>query len=206
MKTGNLFNAYCPLRKRVLHSARPLRDGDVMDYLCSYADISPCGKYRYRLTREWSKDAFGGNKSCVFVMLNPSTADGGNDDPTIRRCVEFAQKLGYGSLDVVNLFAYRATNPQQLLALNYLQNPIGDRNQEAIETVCNAQDTGIIIAAWGAHGGHIGQDETVLGWMQRPKLVHALGLTKYGMPRHPLYLKSDSKPFFYPTPRTEGEG
>ena len=177
-----------------------------MDYLSSWADVSQCGKYRYRLTRQWStKDAWGGTTARVFIMLNPSTADENSDDPTIRRCVRFGQALGYCAIDVVNLFAYRATNPKELLSLNRNDDPVGVGNQYSIESVCNAQDCGMIIAAWGAHGGHLGQDETVLGWLKRPHLVHALGLTKDGKPRHPLYLKATAKPFGFfgaPSPAT----
>jgi hypothetical protein len=177
-----------------------------MEYISAYAHISPCEKYRYRLERQWAvRDAWGGQRSCVFIMLNPSTADGGNDDPTIRRCVGFAQSLGFGRMDVVNLFAYRATNPKQLLALNHSDDPVGVQNQEAVESACNAQDCGMIIAAWGSHGGHIGQDKTVLGWIHRPHLVHSLGLTKDGQPRHPLYLRADSKPFRFPPHILEGD-
>ena len=186
-----------------------------MEYTTSFADISACGKYRYRLTREWNgvhdpengwywtgdKDGngepYGWKRSCVFIMLNPSTADGEQDDPTIRRCVDFAARLGYAALDVVNLFAYRATNPKELLALGHNDDPVGVRNQEVIETICNAQDTGMVIAAWGAHGGHIGQDETVLGWLHPRVKVQALGLTSGGQPRHPLYLPKTSLPFPY---------
>ena len=172
------------------------------------ADISNCGKYRYRLWREWYGTApcFGGLKRHVaFVMLNPSTADGEQDDPTIRRCVNFTKALGYDRLEVVNLFAYRATDPLSLISLNHNEHPVGPENLDAFNITCNTQDCAIIIAAWGALGGHIGQDETALGWIRRPQLVHALGLTKNGKPRHPLYLPADSKPFRFPSPTRETE-
>lgn len=175
-------------------------------YVSSGADISGCGRYRYRLWREWRNENSGkrwrwlgandGNGeplgeplSCLFVMLNPSTADGNEDDPTIRRCVGFAKRLGYDRLDVVNLFAWRATDPREVLSMTGDGDPIGPRNQEVIGFA--AEDAGVIICAWGVHGSHIGQNETVLGWLEGRK-VHALGLTKDGHPRHPLYLKSDA--------------
>ena len=170
-----------------------------MKYIDGGADISACGKYRYSLWREW-----GGlyttrsvlKKSCLFIMLNPSTADAKTDDPTIRRCVSFAKSFGYDWLEVVNLFAFRATNPKQLLALNHNDDPVGVRNQEVIEQA--ASRTGIIIAAWGAHGSYLGQDETVLDWLdENVDLVHALGITNEGHPRHPLYLRNGLKPFYY---------
>ena len=179
-------------------------------YIESGADISADGKYRYLLWREWrgthaprnwrwlgTKDGngveLGSPKACLFIMLNPSTADANADDPTIRRCVSFAKSLNFERLEVVNLFAYRATNPKDLLALDAAADPVGPRNQDVIEQA--AADAGVIICAWGAHGGHIEQDQTVLGWLDRairqpPR--HALGFTASGQPRHPLYLKTNS--------------
>jgi hypothetical protein len=177
------------------------------DYIESGAQISACGKYRYRLWREWRGthdpenwhwyDGYDGEgkrigepKSCVFIMLNPSTADGEKDDPTIRRCVGFAKAWNFERLEVVNLFAYRATQPAELLALRSEDDPVGPENLEIIEDV--AGRAGRIICAWGAHGGHMGQDETVLGWLERE--AFALGLTIDGSPRHPLYMPTKAVP------------
>lgn len=135
------------------------------------ASISACGRYRYLLWREWrgfsthenwrwfgAKDGAGHElgepKSCVFIMLNPSTADGETDDPTIRRCVAFAKAWKYDRLEVVNLFAHRATNPRELLALGHGDDPVGHENQDHVEEA--ALRAGVIICAWGAHGGHLG--------------------------------------------------
>lgn len=176
------------------------------DYIHTSAHLSACGKYRYQLDREWrgvapnenwrwfgAKDGggheLGEPKACLFVMLNPSTADANVDDPTIRRCVGFAKRFKFDLLQVVNLFAYRATDPQEVLKMTGDGDPIGPENQDFIEDC--AGRAGLIICAWGAHGGHIDQDETALGWLgDRPKF--ALGLSKDGHPRHPLYLKSDA--------------
>jgi hypothetical protein len=176
-------------------------------YILSDAILSGCGKYRYCLWREWRgvaprknwrwygcKDGAGHElgepKSCLFVMLNPSTADAEQDDPTIRRCVGFAKRFGFDRLEVVNLYAWRATNPKEIIAMTGGGDPVGPRNQEIIEK--SATDAGLIICAWGAHGSHIGQDETVRGWLGERDL-HCLGRTKEGHPRHPLYLPSDVK-------------
>lgn len=180
------------------------------DYVSRTATLSSCGTYRYSLTREWRLTdtprnhwrwlgARGGNgeelgwpKACVFIMLNPSTADGKQDDPTIRRCVAFAQRFKFDKLVVLNLFAYRATNPRALLALNHNDNPAGVDNQSAFKKAL--PDAGLVVAAWGAHGPHLGQDETVRGWIDQCSdlPVHCLGKTKDGHPRHPLYLPSDA--------------
>lgn len=190
------------------------------DYTDAGAIISACGKYRYRLWREWrgvgeqwdmwtegdgspaldgAGQPIGEPLSCVFVMLNPSTADGEQDDPTIRRCVGFAKRLGFDRLDVVNLFAYRATKPAELLRLNHGDEPWGIDNERQIARALDL--AGMVVCAWGAHGGHLGQDETVLGWLDshnhRDAPVMALGLTNEGFPRHPLYLPSDAQPVPY---------
>src|SRR4051812_49823510 len=87
------------------------------------AVISACGAYRYVLTRQVG----GGVRRATFIMLNPSTADASNDDPTIRRCIGFAQRWGCGQLAVLNLFAYRATDPADLKRAS---EPVGPENRE----------------------------------------------------------------------------
>lgn len=193
-------------------------------YLNAGANISPCGKYRYRLWREWrlhplpaqwdmwteddgtpvvdgADKQLGEPHTCLFVMLNPSTADGEMDDPTIRRCVGFAKSWGYDRMEVVNLFAYRATKPIELLALGHDDDPVGPLNINAIRTAMD-QQVNRIVCAWGANGSHLGQDETVLGWIEdyadlfdHEIEIVALGLTAEGHPRHPLYLPADAAPF-----------
>ncbi len=125
-------------------------------------------------------------------MLNPSTADGQGDDPTIRKCVGFAQRWGYDRMKVVNLFAYRATDPRVLLSLPERDDPFGVRNQEIIDDA--AFNSHLIVCAWGAHGHHLGQDKTVLGWLDRctSRHLHIFGLTKDGHPRHPLMIGYDT--------------
>ncbi|UJX46613.1 DUF1643 domain-containing protein [Xanthobacter sp. YC-JY1] len=186
-----------------------------MEYISAGAEVSPCGTYRYRLWREWRNHPapaqwdmwtnddgtpvvdgaghqLGEPKCCVFIMLNPSTADGEQDDPTIRRCVGFARAWGFDRLEVLNLFAYRATEPRQLLALTHDQDPVGEHNSRAFQSVLSPSRTlGTIVCAWGAHGAHLGQDETALGWLGS-RLRFALGLTKAGHPKHPLYVKGDA--------------
>lgn len=179
-------------------------------YIDAGADISACGKYRYLLWREWRgthdrkhwhwfgvKDGTGAEigrpKAVIFVMLNPSTADGSVDDPTIRKCVGFAKRWNYERIEVMNLFAYRATNSSALLRLGHNENPEGPRNSEVFERLTES-DVGIVICAWGANGTHLGQDETILGWIG-DKPTYALRLTKDGCPWHPLYTPYETKPF-----------
>lgn len=145
------------------------------------AILSKCGLYRYNLSRRWSD-----GKTCVFVMLNPSTADASSDDPTIRRCIGFARREGCGGLVVVNLFALRATQPLALLAE---KDPIGPMNDEfLIDAIVNS--SGPAIAAWGAHGTFMDRADTVRRMTDKP--LWALGVTKAGQPRHPLYVRGDA--------------
>lgn len=145
------------------------------------AVLSACGAYRYSLTREWD-DAL---ELLTFVMLNPSTADASNDDPTIRRCRGFAVRLGYGAIKVVNLFALRATDPTELRTA---VDPVGPENDDYLRgALMDAAGHGVpIIAAWGA----LGAPERVawlLGLIGSSSL-RCLGYTRAGAPRHPLYL------------------
>lgn len=192
-------------------------------YIEAGAKISACGNYRYRLWREWRNhpapafwnmwteddgspcvdgagQQIGEPQSCVFVMLNPSTADGTQDDPTIRRCVSFAKRLGFDRLEVVNLFAWRATSPKDMLTIGPDLDPVGVGNQSAFQGAI-LHNCGLIVCAWGAHGAHLNQDETAMGWIEANNIddrpVVALGLTKDGFPRHPLYLPADAAPMPY---------
>lgn len=150
------------------------------------ACLSDCGHYRYWLRREWGE----GDSGPLFVMLNPSTADAMQDDPTIRRCKAFARTWGYSRMDVVNLFAYRATSPRDLLAA---AEPIGYENDRHIRI--HARVAPLIVAAWGAHGGHLGRGREVLRMLTNVGpvgAVHCLGMTTGGHPRHPLYVRGDT--------------
>ncbi len=144
------------------------------------AVMSECGQYRYRMTRAW----IGDHKICCFVMLNPSTADATEDDPTIRRCIRFAAREGCSVLQVVNLFAWRSTDPK---ALAKVEDPIGPENIQYIIDTSRSAD--VTIAAWGAGGkrwpDHVRQVNGLLGD------ARCLGKTKEGHPRHPLYVRSD---------------
>jgi hypothetical protein len=146
--------------------------------------LSECRAYRYVLWREWDTT----NKTyAMFVGLNPSTADEFLDDPTIRRCVDYARRWGYGALCMANLFAFRATQPAVMKA--NLQ-PIGIDNDRWLSEL--AEKAGVVVAAWGVDGLHLGRDkavETLLG----DKLC-CLKLTKDKHPGHPLYLKKTLLP------------
>ena len=148
------------------------------------ASISPCGLYRYRLGRRWSE-----GRQMLFVMLNPSTADASLDDATIRRCIGFARREGCGAIEVVNLFAFRATNPAAIATAG---DPIGPDNDSTIEAAARAG--GIVVAAWGASvpRAHASRPAKVLRMLQGHGPISTLGLTRAGAPRNPLYLPAAS--------------
>lgn len=147
------------------------------------AVFSECRQYRYFLERRWARAL----KPCTFLMLNPSTADALVDDPTIRRCMHFARRLGSGSLRVVNLFAWRATNPQEL---HRKADPVGPLNDESIlNAVAGA---GVVIAAWGTMGRLFYRDVDVCLRVLKDEKLHCLGLNKDGSPKHPLYLPNNA--------------
>lgn len=151
------------------------------------AILSPCGLYRYRLTRELPRlVTLGGG--VAFVMLNPSTADAHVDDPTIRRCLRFARDWGYERLDVVNLYALRATDPQDLRdSEDAGVDPIGPENDRHVtETV---RDASLVVCAWGGNAKPDRARHVVNLILAAGKTPHALKLTKLDrQPAHPLYL------------------
>lgn len=146
--------------------------------------FDPTFTYRYRLTWRW-----GAGPRVTFIMLNPSTATEQQADPTIRRVWQFARdNWAPGRLDVVNLYALRATDPRQMVRH---PDPIGPDNDELM--LKTAADSDVVIAAWGrnrrARGQHVRQ---VLANADIP--LHVLRLNRDGAPAHPLYLPAYSTP------------
>lgn len=161
------------------------------------AELSACGRYRYTLWRTWSDGS-----PVLFVMLNPSTADADEDDPTIRRCMGFARRWGAGGIRVVNLYPWRATNPRDLPPGPEVfgELPLGhERNARAIADALDG--AGLVIAAWGANPGPWPSQPAVVAAQIRNAgcALQALGLTKDGAPRHPLYLRADAQPIPFDT-------
>lgn len=145
--------------------------------------------YRYWLGRDWGSIAFG--DYVLWVMLNPSTADAEKDDPTIRKCIGFTRRFGYQRLVVVNLFAFRATDPRELADQELLAGDIvGPRNDEFITEL--GLRAAVIVCAWGAFEG---VDVAARARAVDPLLPRysdrvpcCLGYSKAGAPRHPLMM------------------
>ena len=151
------------------------------------AEFSACRTWRYVLRRQWASGPKLG-----FILLNPSTADETQDDPTIRRCIGFARKAGFGGLVLGNLFALRSTDPS---ALRNATDAVGPGNDEALRSI-GRETEGRVVCGWGAHGALRGRGAEVVRMLGELGICPtALALTKAGEPRHPLYLKSDLKPF-----------
>lgn len=144
------------------------------------ATFSRCRQYRYRLWRTCN----AGHGRMAALLLNPSTADEVNNDPTVERVWRRAQKLGFARLDVVNLFALRSTDPRRL---RDHPEPIGPENDVAILSAC--QGAALVLCGWGEHGAYRGRAAAVCDLLDRAGVrLHAIGINASGAPKHPLYV------------------
>lgn len=153
------------------------------------AYLSECGVYRYNLVRVWDRAL----ATACFVMLNPSIADAHLDDPTVRKCIGFAHRFGCGSIEVVNLWPYRATHPRDLhafLRARGLHHPSDRVNDITIRGVaeCAKQTGGVVVCGWGAHGRRYTERQVQVMDILRDSgaPVRALNLLSDGTPQHPL--------------------
>jgi len=166
-----------------------LRDPDEM---LRTARLSGDGVYRWTLHRIWGSPS----NLLTFIMLNPSTADALQDDPTIVRCTNFARDMGHDGIVVVNLYAYRATKPADLWLA---ENPTGgvQNDQTLRKSLLKAAFHGSpVIAAWGANA----KSDRVAWLRAQPHAdrLQALHVTKAGAPGHPLYLPASRRPEPWP--------
>jgi hypothetical protein len=153
------------------------------------ATFDPLRRYRFRLSRVW-----GPGTRINFLMLNPSTADAFRLDPTVRRCVGFAQSWGAGSVEVTNLFALRSTQPAGLRAVD---DPVGPGNDDAIVAAAVAAD--VVVAAWGVHGTYRDRAQAVAAALASEGItLRCLRVTRGGHPGHPLYVPADTSPVSWP--------
>lgn len=158
-------------------------------------EFSACRRYRYTLAHTFERDLFepeSQTDKIVWLMLNPSTADESQLDPTLRRVAAFSRGWGYPGFIVLNLFAYRSTEPEGMKAE---RDPVGPRNDSAIlETARNRR----VICGWGNHGTHRDRDLTVFRMLHAEGIrLECLSRTGIGMPQHPLYMPGNAKPFEY---------
>jgi len=152
--------------------------GDVPD---SGATFSSCRTWRYVLWRTWGSAA-----PAVFIGLNPSTADETEDDPTIRRCIGYAQAWGAGGLRMLNLYGIRSTDPRPVFD-GSISDPVGPDNNRHI--LGESMAASVVVAAWGAFPGAVARGDRVAAMLGCAGVrLHVLRLTKGGCPAHPLYL------------------
>jgi len=164
---------------------RKFQKGDA----ASVAVYSDCERYRYALTRVWDPAGL----RALFVLLNPSTATEMQNDPTVERCERRARALGYGAFRVLNIFAWRATDPCDMRAAS---DPVGPGNDAAIIDGVGWADT--VICAWGTHGAHLGRGAAVAAMLRATGApLHHLGLSQAGHPKHPLYIGYSVQPIVW---------
>ena len=159
------------------------------------AIFSPCRKYRYTLRRIFDQERFEKEGACTFICLNPSTADETTDDPTVRRCINYAKEWGYPAFIMLNLFAFRATEPADMKATgNTVDNSTHHENNNQILEAC--RNSAIVVAAWGNHGEDQNRSEDIELFLDFYNIeLHCLKINSATrMPAHPLYLKKDLKP------------
>ena len=150
-----------------------------------WAHFSDDEKYRYLLGRRIN------DSSCrlLFIMLNPATADESENDPTIRRCIGFAERWGFGIMEVANLFAFRTS---YVTELRRADEPIGSDNDEWISKALTKADR--VVLAWGNHGAYKERSHEVRRMALSVAQPYHLGLNKTGEPKHPLYLPASTIP------------
>lgn len=170
------------------------------------AVLSSCGLYRYALWRFWEgSHQTDAHRAVVFIGLNPSTADASQDDPTIRRCRRFAREWGYPGMIMLNLFAYRATDPGMMKAFSRGGGDVvGPENDQILQhynqqILCSTKPftqnepgrSGLVVFAWGVDGEFMGRGAAVAAMFNEG---HCLGKTKMGLPRHPLFVPARQRP------------
>lgn len=151
--------------------------------------------YRYILSRDLDPLGLSNKGTLLLIMLNPSTADETTDDPTIRRCIGFANSWGYRYLEVMNLYAYRATDPKDLASAGW---PVGKKNDIALRAGLPEAD--LIVCAWGgkARRDRVNYFYSLAREAGVSNRLHSIGRCNAdGSPPHPLYLKKDLRPVKY---------
>lgn len=180
----------CQLLPSTLCHIRGGEDDVRLGHEWSWADLSVCGEYRWALGRRW----LASKPMILWIMLNPSTADHNDNDPTIRRIIDFSQRWGYGALVVCNLYPMRSPVPDNLFMGDRKKN-LGPDGTNDYNIMKFTEEAAMIMCAWGAHGQKLGQGERVRRLLINAGYeLHALRFTKMGQPCHPLYLPKKLEP------------
>lgn len=149
--------------------------------------FSTCRRWRYSLIHRLDELA-PNSRLLPWIGLNPSTADETKLDPTLRRVKAFSQAAGYSGFVMLNLFAFRATDPKEML---HAMDPVGRENDAVLTSWVRPGEP--IVCAWGKHGGHITRWRKVADMLTGAgaKLI-CVGVNKDGSPKHPLYVGGDT--------------
>lgn len=159
--------------------------------------FSPCGRFRYRLTRPLGSGP-GRHGTVLFVLVNPSTATAEKNDPTVRRCVSFGRAWGFAELVVANLCAMVSTDPAGLADV---VDPVGPSNDRYLLEA--AKNANLVVCGWGDGGGNgaagmivTARRGPVCAMLTRAQVpLHRVGpITQRHNPGHPLYLRGDARP------------
>lgn len=150
--------------------------------------FSPDRLHRYTL-EHICNPLFDDGRRAAFIGLNPSTADENDLDPTLRRIRSFCEREGLGGFIMLNLFAFRSTDPKRMLAA---EDPVGPENDRWIESVCRSAH--LVVAAWGNHGSHQNRDLHVARMLGHAGVtLRCLGTNANGSPKHPLYVPGNAR-------------
>ena len=154
--------------------------------------FSPCRRYRYSLEHRW--DDLMPVRRILWIGLNPSTADEQQLDPTLRRIKNFSDVWGFNCFVMTNLFAFRATRPEDMKAA---LDPVGPQNDATLTRLSRTSE--MIVAAWGKHGSLCQRERIVTELIRAtsPQKIHCLAVNADGSPKHPLYVKGDTLPTEY---------
>lgn len=140
------------------------------------AVFSPDRKYRYSLWRIWDERL----PLLLLIMLNGSTANENQDDPTVTRGMYRAGHGRFGGLLVGNEFGYATLDPDEMMRQ---ADPVGPDNDLYLREMIAG--SGLQVCAWGNYGGFRGRDKIVRAMVSEP---YCLGINSTGHPRHPLYV------------------
>lgn len=151
-------------------------------------NFSSCKTWRYTLRHTWAQSSNEPELACVWIGLNPSTANERQLDSTLRRVRDFSKEWGFNTFYMLNLFAFSATKPRDLRKAAH---PIGRNNNHWLRKITKKGK--MVICAWGNHGLFRRRQHEVLEFLNGTELYH-LGMTIKGAPRHPLYVKKGSIP------------
>lgn len=146
-------------------------------------------EYRYILGTK-------GKKPLICIGINPSTAAPDDLDNTLKSVERIALANGYDSFIMFNVYAQRATNPDDME--RECNNLLHEENMKAFDYILSLSDKPAIWAAWGniiekrPYLPDCVRSMIELGKQYQATWYSAGKISKKGHPHHPLYLKKDT--------------